>query len=113
MGISDAEFDAATRRGESMKASWPAAIAVRYDSVARRIVISLSSGIEVSFAPRDAQGFENARPEDLASAEISPSGFGVYFPKVNADIYIPGLLQGRMGTERWMEARRANGNIEA
>lgn len=109
MGISDVEFEAATRRGELMQAIWPAAIAVRYDSVAHRIVISLSSRIDVSFSPSDAQGFEDARPEDLATAEISPSGFGVSFPKINADIYIPGLLQGRMGSERWMAARRATG----
>ncbi len=105
MGISDAEYEAATRRGELMKATWPAAIAVRYDAVARRVVISLSSGIDVSFPPCNAQGLENAGPDDLATAKISPSGFGIHFPRVDADIYIPNLLQGRMGSERWMQAR--------
>lgn len=111
MGITDEEFEAATDRGERMKASWPAAIAIRYDSAACQIVISLSSGIEVSFAPGDAEGFENAGPNDLGTAEISPSGFGIHFPKIDADIFLPNLLQGRMGSEGWMEARRRNGAV--
>lgn len=105
MGITDAEIEAATRRGELMQATWPAATAVRCDSIAHRVVISLSSGVEVSFAPDDAQGLENARPEDLATYEISPSGFGVHFPAIDADIYIPNLLQGRLGSERWKRER--------
>lgn len=105
MVITDAEIEAATRRGELMQATWPAATAVRYDSVAHRIVISLSSGVDVSFAPGDAQGLENARPEDLAMTEISPSGFGVHFPAIDADIYIPNLLQGRLGSEKWRRQR--------
>jgi len=35
---------------------------------------------------------ENAHPADLAGAEISASGLGVRFPKLDADLYIPALL---------------------
>ena len=105
MGISDSEYEAATRRGEEMQKTFPGAVAVRFDASLGRIVISLSSGVDISFAPSDAQGLESAGPEDLAEAEISPSGFGVHFPRVDADIYIPGLLLGRMGSKDWMAAR--------
>ena len=115
MGITDAEIEAATRRGELMQATWPAATAVRYDSIAHRVVISLSSGVEVSFAPDDAQGLENARPEDLATYEISPSGFGVHF-RQSTRIFTSRIcckvdlaLRGGSGKGRWSgnEARSA------
>ena len=65
MGISDTEFEAANRRGGEMKASFPAAVAVRYDRRLARIFISLSSGMDIAFAPRDVRGRENALPADL------------------------------------------------
>ena len=70
-----------------------------------RVVISLASGLEIAFSPRDAQGLENARPADLAGAEISPSGLGVRFPKLDADLYIPALLEGFLGSKRWMASQ--------
>ena len=65
-----------------------------------RITISFSSGLELSFSPTTVQGLENAQPTDLAEIEISPSGFGLYFPKVDTDLYIPSLLHGLLGTEK-------------
>lgn len=70
-----------------------------------RIVIHLSSKLIVSFAPGDAQGLENARPSQLSEIEISPSGFGLYFPALDADLYIPGLLEGSLGSKSWMASR--------
>ena len=54
---------------------------------------------------RDAQGLENAHPADLSDAQISASGLGVHFPKIDADIYIPALLEGFLGSKRWMAAQ--------
>ena len=47
MEISEEVFTAANRRGESIKAAFPAAVAVRYDRSAKRLVISLSSGVDI------------------------------------------------------------------
>ena len=105
MEMTDTVFDAANRRGEDMKATFPAAVAVRYDRRISRVVISLASGLQIAFAPRDAQGLENAHPADLVDAEISPSGLGVHFPKLDADLYIPALLEGFLGSKRWMAAQ--------
>lgn len=100
-----AAFEAANRRGATKKATFPAAIAVRYDRRISRIVISLASGLQIAFAPRDAQGLENAHPVDLIDAEISPSGLGVHFPKLDVDLYIPALLEGFLGSKSWMAAQ--------
>jgi hypothetical protein len=68
-------------------------------------VVHLSSRLIVSFAPEDAQGLEHARPSQLREIEISPSGFGLHFPAVDADLYMPGLLEGFLGSKSWMAAR--------
>jgi hypothetical protein len=99
------EFAAANARAKKLKASVPTAIAARYDKRADRIVLSLSSKLEVMFAPKLAQGLEHASPADLAKIEISPSGYGIHFPHLDADLYLPSLLEGFLGSKKWMAAR--------
>jgi hypothetical protein len=41
----------------------------------------------------------------LDEIEISPSGFGIHFPKLDADLYMPGLLEGFLGSKKWMASR--------
>ena len=101
MEITDTTFEAANRRGAAKKTAFPAAVAVRYDRRTARIVISLASGLEIAFLPCDVQGLEKAHPADLVDAEISPSGLGVHFPKIDADIYLPALLEGFLGSKRF------------
>ena len=99
------EFREATARGARMRATLPVAIDARYDRRIGRIVVSLASGLEVSFAPSAAQGLARAKPADLAVIGISPSGFGLHFPKLDTDIYLPALLEGFLGSRNWMAAR--------
>jgi hypothetical protein len=104
MAIHD-NFELANRRAKELQAAVPRAVAAHYDRASGRIVIHLSSGLDVSFSPHDAQGLENAKPSQLEEIEISPSGFGIHFPKLDADLYLPGLLEGFLGSKRWMAAR--------
>lgn len=104
MATSD-DFKRANRRGRDLRASVPRAVVAHYDRARGRIVIRLSTRLEVSFSPHDAQGLEHARPSQLEPIEISPSGFGIHFPKLDADLYIPGLLEGFLGSKRWMASR--------
>ena len=98
-------FEMANRRGERLRRSVPRAIAARYDRATGRIVIHLSSKLDISFSFHDAQGLENAEPSQLEEIEISPSGLGIHFPKLDADLYLPSLLEGFLGSRRWMASR--------
>ena len=91
------------------KTAFPAVVAVRYDRRIGRIVIELASGLELAFSPKQVQGLEDAHVADLLDSEITPSGLGIYFPKLDADIYIPALLEGFLGSKRWMAAE--NGKL--
>jgi Protein of unknown function (DUF2442) len=90
---------------KKLKASHPQAVSAHYDRRIGRIVIHLSSGLEIAFSPHNAQGLENASPADLDPIEISPSGFDIHFPKLDADFYLPALLTGFLGSEKWMASR--------
>jgi len=99
------EVDKANARAARRREAGPRAIGARYDRRIGRVVVSLSSGVGVTFAPHDAQGLETAKPADLAKIEISPSGFGLHFPKLDADLYLPALLEGFLGSRRWIAAQ--------
>jgi Protein of unknown function (DUF2442) len=94
-------FDAAVTRGKE-RLRGPQATGAHYDAARDRIVVELSTGIEISFSPNQAQGLATARPDDLSEIEITPSGLGLHFPKIDADIYVPALLEGVLGSAKWM-----------
>ena len=102
MAIDQDTLKAADTRAAARKAAGPTAVSARYDRRVGRVVVALSSGLEIAFKPHDAQGLESARPAQLAKIEISPSGLGWHFPELDADLYLPALLHGFLGTRQWM-----------
>lgn len=103
--ISTKEFEAAKARGEEFRKKNPYAISARYDRKSKRIIIDLSSKMSVSFSPEDAQHLEHAKPSQLKEIELSPSGYGIHFPQLDADFYLPALMEGFLGSRKWMAAR--------
>ena len=105
MVLTDEEFAAAEQAGRTRREATPAAVDARYDHPSGRVVVRLSSGLEIAFPPSDAQGLEGAKPDELEPIEISPSGLGLHFPKLDADLYLPALLDGYLGSARWAASR--------
>ena len=99
------DFKRANQRGKDLEARIPHAVSAHYDRKTGRIVIHLSSKVIVSFSPADTEGLEGAQPSQLKEIEISPSGFGLHFPALEADLYVPGLLEGFLGSKAWMASR--------
>ena len=88
------------------------AVAARYDLGAASIVVSMSTGLEVAFATRLAEGLALASAAELADVEVSASGLGLHWPRLDADLSVPALMQGVFGGPRWMARLRADGEIE-
>ncbi|HWN49361.1 MAG TPA: DUF2442 domain-containing protein [Xanthobacteraceae bacterium] len=99
------EVKRANARAVRLRDAGPTAVSASYDRRSGRVVVRLSSGIDVGFSPRDTQGLETAKPAQLDPIEINPSGLGLHFPKLDADLYLPALLDGVLGSRRWMAAR--------
>jgi hypothetical protein len=101
----DGQIELANKRAQQFESSHPKAVSARYDRRIGRIVIHLDSRLDIAFSPHDAEGLEGASPEQLEPIEVSPSGFGIHFPKLDADIYLPALLEGFLGSKRWIASR--------
>ncbi len=96
------ELEAANKRAAARLSKTPVAVSAHYDRRTGRLVVDLNTGLQIAFKPHEAQGLEEAKPEQLAKIEISPSGLGLHFPDLDADLYLPGLLEGLLGSKRWM-----------
>ncbi len=101
MAITDQEQkQAETRMALVREAGY--AVSARYDRRRSRIVVVLNTGVEVAFPTRLAEGLADASPENLSDIEISPAGLGLHWPRLDADLYVPALLQGVFGSKSWM-----------
>ena len=74
----------------------------RYDRRTKRVIVRLHSGLELAIPPLLVEGLADATPDALAEIEISPSGLGLHWPQLDADLYVPALLQGQFGSRLWM-----------
>jgi hypothetical protein len=105
MAISDKDIKRAEAASRALIEVGPRATAVRYDRRRACIVVSLDNGIEIAFPADRAEGLAGASPSELSDIEISPTGLGLHWPKLDADLYLPALLNGVFGSPKWMAAQ--------
>lgn len=103
--VSQREFVRANRAGKAKRATGPVAVAASFDRKRGLVVVRLSSGLEIGFPPHHTQALERAKPADLLDIEITPSGLGLHFPRIQEDIHLPSLLEGFFGSSAWMARR--------
>lgn len=100
MELTDKEIAMANERAAPKRAMLPSVRAVRYDHATKKLIISLSTGVDIAIAPALIRGLEHASGEELTVSEISPSGFGIHFPRIDGDVYLPALLADFCGAPR-------------
>ena len=121
--IDEATYAKANERGARVLARGPLATAAKYES--GRIHVELNNGCAFEFPVEQAQGLAGAKVTDLRIIEIQSRGLGLHWPTLDADLYVPTLVKGILGTKQWMaqigtaggktstvakaEAARANG----
>ncbi|MDX2239185.1 MAG: DUF2442 domain-containing protein [Leptolyngbyaceae cyanobacterium bins.302] len=96
------QLDEARERTMVLNATEPRAESAYYDRVSGRIVIHLQHGAIFSFPAEVGQGLAGASPEDLAEVEVTPSGIGLHWEKLDADLSVPALVNGIYGNKTWM-----------
>ncbi len=101
MAITEQELAEAEQRMATIREAGHA-VSARYDRRRSRVVVGLNTGVELTFPARLAEGLADASPDSLSEIEISPAGLGLHWPKLDADLYVPALLQGVFGSKRWM-----------
>lgn len=101
MAITERELRRAEARME-MQRQTSHAVSARYDRRSSRIIVALNTGIQIAFPADLAEGLAGASAVDLAQIEISPAGLGLHWPRLDADLHVPSLLQGMLGSKSWM-----------
>lgn len=100
--ITEAQAQEATARGRQVLASTPVAIAARFNPRTHKIVVELNNLCEFSFPPEVAQGLTEGTQKQLSQIEVSPTGLALHWPLLDADLYVPSLIQGIFGSKEWM-----------
>ncbi len=116
--MSDEEFERqyaeATRRGKAETAKGAHAVTARYDKATRRVVVELANGVTLLVPARLIEGLRDGAAKDLAKIEILGAGSGLYWPKLEVDVGVGGLLAGVFGSKEWMaELGRAGGKVSS
>ncbi|MGH7551406.1 MAG: DUF2442 domain-containing protein [Longimicrobiales bacterium] len=101
----------AGRRAREYDGKHPKAIRAVYNREDRRMHIDLSSGALFAFPVDLAQGLAGAEDDDIANVEITPSGHGLHWPALDADLWLEALMAGEYGTRKWMEELRHKGSL--
>ncbi len=109
--IDEATFNRASEQGRRLRARGPLATAARYE--AGRVHVELDNGCAFEFPVAQAEGLGNASAADLCQIEIEGAGLGLHWPALDADLYVPSLVKGVLGTKKWMAEIGAAGGKAA
>ena len=113
MAVTDDDIALAETAMRAKMEAGPRATSARYDRRRARLVISLDNGLELAFPPHLAEGLDKAGADELAAIEISPTGLGLHWPKLDADLYLPGLMAGVFGSPGWMAGDRKSTRLNS
>lgn len=105
--LTDAEFEAAKRRGDTMLEMEPRAAFANYSRETRRVTVELVNGCAYVFPAALVQDLSEAGPDDLAVIEVDGAGFNLHWPTLDVDLYVPALVAGVFGTRDWMKSALA------
>lgn len=91
--ITEEQVQAAERRWAEEIGCWPAAVQARFDAGMRRIIVSLSTGLDLLLNPDTIRGFEKISDELLMQVELEASGYAVHFPLLDEGIWLPAIYE--------------------
>lgn len=106
-------MQAARTRAHELKSHVPQADGATYNPDSGLVCIRLSNGIVIGLPAAHTLGLETASTKDLSTIHISPSGYGIHFPMLDVDLYLPALMEGIFGTKAWMAERGRKGGQAA
>src|SRR5947209_5518678 len=95
--IFEKQYARAKEAGQRANATEPRAASARYDSLLNKIIIRLRNGEEFAFSPDLVPGLRGASPGDLAEIEVTPSGEGLHWERLDEDLSVPALVNGVYG----------------
>ena len=109
--VSSGQIDSAIARARQFEANDPRVVRVRYEAREDLVSLYFADGLKVSIPRKQLQGLERANQSQLSKIEIVGNGTGLHWPFLDVDHYVPGLLEHRFGTKRWMNEIGRRGGL--
>jgi hypothetical protein len=100
----DAEIDAAIARARKFAKYDRRVVRATYSDASDRLLIQLDDGATYSLPRNLIQGLGGGQKKDLRRIQILNDGTGLLWPILDVAHYIPALLEGVYGSEKWMTA---------
>jgi hypothetical protein len=97
----DKEIQAALVTARLLDAE-PLAKTVFHDRRLNLLIVELSNGRRLVLPVEELQGLRGATHKQLENYELVGGGAGITWPDIDADLYVPSLIEGLYGTKRWM-----------
>jgi hypothetical protein len=102
--VTDADIDAALGRARVYAKYARKVVKATYSKTSDRLLLVLDNGVTSSIPRRLIQGLSGAQERDLRRIQILSDGMGLLWPFLDVAHYVPALLQGVYGSEKWMSA---------
>jgi hypothetical protein len=100
----DAEIDAALERARKYAKYDRRVVKATYSKASDRLRLLLDDGVTSSIPCRLIQGLAGAQEKELGRIQVLGDGTGLLWPLLDIAHYVPALLQGIYGSEKWMTA---------
>jgi hypothetical protein len=102
----DAELDAAIRHARAFEKCDPKVLRATYSARTDRLMLHMDNGVTQSIPRKLIQGLSDANSRALSKIELLGGGTGLHWPTLDVSHYVPRLLQGIYGSEKWIVEHR-------
>src|ERR1700694_569205 len=83
----------ARARGQARAKHPSAVVSARYDESRDRVDLTFGGGGSMAIPRAMIPGLKSASKANLEAIEVSPAGDALSWPSLDADVYIPGLVE--------------------
>lgn len=107
----NAEIDAALKRAKA-HGNDPVARSVELVADLNLLIVKLSNQRRLVIPVEELQGLNKATHKLIQNYKLRGQGTGISFPDLDVDLYVPALIEGVFGNQRWMAqlARKGGGS---
>ena len=102
-------FARARARGQARAQDPSAVVEARYDATRDMIALRFRSGGSMTIPRQIVPDLEDVPASALEAISISPAGDALFWPAVDVDAYVPGLVERAFGTRLFARATGQRG----
>jgi hypothetical protein len=97
------QFEQARQVGNSLAETELRAVDTWYSTESEHIFIRLNNRALMGFPYYLLEGVQNSTPQQRAEVELTPTGSGLHWESLDADLSVSQLVAGVFGSKKWMD----------